>query len=68
MGTVKIVTGKSGSGKSKWATAWVAEEPKKRKRVGNMEAGIKALRDGFDVVMDLEELAQHDVTVVTFSA
>jgi adenosyl cobinamide kinase/adenosyl cobinamide phosphate guanylyltransferase len=68
MGQVKIVTGKTGSGKGKWADAWVAEAPAQRRKVTNLAAGIAALKSGLDVVMDLEELAKHDVTVVTFGA
>jgi len=68
MGQVKIVTGPSASGKTEWARRWVAEDPAYRRYVGNMAAGVVALQKGFDVVMDLEEIARHEVEVVKFSA
>jgi len=68
MGLVKIVTGPHGSGKTRWANKWVAEAPEKRRVVSNLAAGLAALNAGLDVVMDLEQLSQHGVEVVTFSA
>lgn len=63
MSKIIILQGPSRSGKTTMAAEWVREDPQHRRSAGNFAQGRAFIRQGFDVILDIEELSRNEIVV-----